>query len=46
MNDLLTIAVASACLIATLALIRLCDWLTPRVTPGHGSSPNRTESRP
>ncbi|MBY0310704.1 MAG: hypothetical protein K2W85_01400 [Phycisphaerales bacterium] len=33
MNDLTAVGVFFACLIATLGLVRVCDWLRPPTPP-------------
>lgn len=49
MNDLLPIAVFAGCLLATLGLARMCDWLrpiapTPRSTGPREESPRHKET--
>jgi hypothetical protein len=46
MNDLITITAAFACLLATFALIRLCDRLAPKGTGGREPGSHREENHP
>lgn len=54
MSDLAAIGIFFACLISTLVLVRVCDWLRPRTmaTPNEpstkqsSSSTLNTEARP
>lgn len=37
MNEIIPIAVFIACMLATIGLVRVCEWLRPRSTgPGLG----------
>lgn len=35
MNDLIPMAIFVGCLLATLGLVRVCEWLRPASSPQH-----------
>lgn len=48
MNDLITLGIFFACLIVTIGLLRVCEWLRPREQTRGDSGPGAMtkEARP